>query len=158
MPISPKTTKKLLLCKYLYDSADLSANYTMKEWRDIFDLKAACICCAFSVKVKGGKLESECVYALPDVDPSTLTPSEKVRILTEHSIYALAWANWTKDALAAFKATKIKLQANEEVKFDKYKIICKYNAEKKSIEFLGKKHQVSGVLINEFIYLVPNVE
>jgi hypothetical protein len=50
------------LCKYLYDSADLSADYTMEEWRDIFDLKAAGICCAFNVKVKGGKLESEGVY------------------------------------------------------------------------------------------------
>jgi hypothetical protein len=47
------------LCKYLYDSADLSADYTMEEWRDIFDLKVAGIRCAFSVKVKGSKLESE---------------------------------------------------------------------------------------------------
>jgi hypothetical protein len=145
------------LCKYLYDSADLSADYTLEEWHDIFDLKAASIRCAFSVKVKGGKLESEGVYAPPSVDPSTLTPSEKVCILTEHSIYAPAWENWTKDALAAFEATKIKLQANEEAKVDKYKIISEYYAKKKSIEFLGKKHQVSGALINEFIYLVPKM-
>jgi hypothetical protein len=44
---------------YLYDTADLSEYYTMKKWHDIFDLKAAGIRCAFSVKVKGGKLESE---------------------------------------------------------------------------------------------------
>jgi hypothetical protein len=81
------------LCNYLYDSTDLSADYTIEEWRDIFDLKAASIRCAFSVKVKGSKLESEGMYAPPGVDPSTLAPSEEVRILTEHSIYALAWAN-----------------------------------------------------------------
>jgi hypothetical protein len=129
----------------------------MEKWRDIFDLKVAGICCAFSVKVKGGKLVSEDVYALPGVDPSTLTPSKKVCILTKYSIYIPARANWTKDAMAAFEATKIKLQANEEVKVDKYKIISKYDAKKKSIEFLGKKHQVSGALINEFIYLVPKM-
>jgi hypothetical protein len=140
------------LCKYLYNSADFSADYTMEEWCDIFDLKAASIRCAFSVKVKGGKLESEGVYALPGIDPSTLTPSEKVCILTEHSIYEPAQANWTQNALAAFEATKIKLQANEEAKVDKYKIISEdCYAKKKSIEFLGKKHQVSGALINEFI-------
>jgi hypothetical protein len=94
----------------------------MEEWRDIFDLKAASICCAFSVKVKGGKLESEGMYAPPGVDPSTLTPFDKVCILTEHSIYAPARANWTQDALAAFEATKIKLQANEEAKVANIKL------------------------------------
>jgi hypothetical protein len=39
----------------------------MTEWRDIFDLKAAGIRCAFSVKVKDGKLESEGVLALSPV-------------------------------------------------------------------------------------------
>jgi hypothetical protein len=79
----------------------------MEEWRDIFDFKAAGIYCAFSIKVKGGKLELEDVYAPPGIDSSTLTPSEKVCILTEHSIYALARANWTQDALGIYLVPKM---------------------------------------------------
>jgi hypothetical protein len=106
------------------------------------------------VKEKNGKLESEGVYAPSGVNPNALSPSENVCILTEHSIYVPALANWTEKALTAFEASKAQLFAEKEK--PNYKIVSKYEIEKKSIKFLGKNHQVSGTLINEFIHLYQN--
>lgn len=146
------------LCTYLYDAADLSQDYSPEQWHDdIFDLQAAGIRSAFSVKVKDGKLESSGVYAPPGVDPTARTINEKVRIFAEYSIYAPARGNWTEEAVAAFEVTETQLLAQREACAEKYKIVSEYDPEKKSIEFLGQKREVSGKLINEFIRLVPKL-
>jgi hypothetical protein len=126
------------------------------EWDDIFDVNATRIRCAFSAKVKHGKLEATGVYALPGVDPDALTPAKKVRILAEYSIYALARASWIEGALEAFEEAEKQLLAAKEGKA-KYNIVSEYATGQKSIEFLGEKHLVSGALLNDFIHLVPHL-
>lgn len=146
------------LCNYLYECADLEQEFTREKWEnEIFDAQAAGIRSAFSVKVKDGKVEKPGVYAPIGVNISNLSMDEKVAIICNHSIYMAPRANWTNDVLEAFEAMEQELITQHYENQTKYKIISAYNAEKKSINFLNKDYTLSGVLINEFIYLLPQL-
>jgi P4 family phage/plasmid primase-like protien len=143
---------------YLYEAALLEDDYTKQQWRDdIFDAKAPGIRSAFSVKVKDGKLESAGVYVPVGCDVAALSLEEKVNILCEYSIYAHPSSNWTADTLEAFEEAENELRTRRATIADKYRIVSEYDAEKRSIHFLGTDCAVNGALINEFIHLVPKL-
>jgi P4 family phage/plasmid primase-like protien len=144
------------LCDYLYDEAALEDEFTREKWRDeVFDAKAAGIRSAFSAKVKCGKLESPGFYAPPGIDAAALSIEEKAAILCDYSIYVPPTSRWTEEALAEFALAETKLVTEMADKVEKHKIESDYNAEAKTISFLGKNQKVNGALINAFIRSMP---
>eukprot|EP01127_Copromyxa_protea_P015045 TRINITY_DN427_c0_g1_i13.p1 TRINITY_DN427_c0_g1~~TRINITY_DN427_c0_g1_i13.p1 ORF type:complete len:253 (+),score=38.88 TRINITY_DN427_c0_g1_i13:1027-1785(+) len=142
------------LSKYLYDTADLSDEYTWDEWNgDVFDLKAAGIRSALSAKVAEGKLKGPGVYAPVGVDVSKLTEKQKIDIILDYSIYKPVTGKWTFEAESGIEGTEYLLKYQKDTA-KKYHIV-KYNAEKKTIKFLGADSEVNGELLNTFIRLVP---
>jgi hypothetical protein len=80
-----------------------------KYQHEIFDLKAAGIRSAFSVKVSDGKLKSKGMYVPVGTNPTALTPQEKANLIAEYSIYAPARGQWTEEVLAAFDTEELNL-------------------------------------------------
>jgi P4 family phage/plasmid primase-like protien len=143
------------LRRYLYNDAEAGEIYTTEEWEKIFDVNALGIRSAFSAKVQDGKLgANKGVYAPEDVDVNRLSKQEKIDIILEYSIYNEPSAVWTEAALAEF-AKEEEALAKEIAIGEQLKDINDYNAEKGSIDFLGRACDVSSRLINDFISMLP---
>jgi hypothetical protein len=144
------------ISNYLYEAADVGQWYTEAQWKtEIFDAGAAGIRSALSAKVKSGKLEGQGVYAPPGVDPTQLTLQEKVNIVCTYSIFNVPKSNWTLDTLQEFEKAEVELEQEAALKTARPKLLSAYDAEKKTIPFLGEDRVVSGALINDFIRLLP---
>ena len=147
------------LCKYLWDNViEFENQYTWEDWsNDIFDAKAAGIRSAFSVKVRAGIIEKSDMYL-----PATLTDyvglsvKERAEIIAEYSIYAEPTGVWLPEILKKFRQIEKELVVAKENAVDKFVASNEYDGIKKTIKFSGKEQEVSGALINDFIYLLPS--
>jgi hypothetical protein len=65
------------------ETADLVEVFSFEQWHDnVFDLKAAGIRSAFSVKVSDGRLKSKGMYVPVGTNPAALTPQEKANLIS----------------------------------------------------------------------------
>lgn len=143
------------LCSYLFHSAGVREWYTEKQWQEeIFDLRAAGIRSALSVKMKNGKLEpNKGVYAPPDGTIDGISCKERVDVVIKYSIYNEPTAQWSQETLRQFD------QAEREFEMQraemKSRMSDNYDNEKRTIPFLGGTPIVCGDLINTFIKFLP---
>jgi hypothetical protein len=155
--------QKLLnfLSNYIFSSLskdfpDFKSYYTHETWQKYFDENALGLRSALSVKIKNGKIEPG-IYVPVDekyqcIDVRGWYGSNKqINCIKEYSIYAAVKTQW-----AGFVQEFIEVEKTiPKVVKKEYKIFDEYNADKKTIKFLGEEYTVSEDLINDFIDNLP---